>query len=150
MEESMMFLTELRENFGTAGKDIRTYNPVTLAYIGDCVYELVIRTLIMDQGNQAVNTMNKRKVSLVKAETQALMANAIQDRLTEEEQSVYRRGKNAKTNTMSKSSTASEYHQATGMEALIGYLYLTGQQTRLLQVMKMGLETIEGGSGLWE
>ena len=104
----------------------------------------------MDQGNQAVNTMNKRKVSLVKAETQALMANAILDRLTEEEQSVYRRGKNAKTNTMSKSSTASEYHQATGMEALIGYLYLTGQQTRLLQVMKMGLETIEGGSGLWE
>lgn len=150
MEESIMFLQELRETFGTQGKDIRMYNPVALAYIGDCVYELVIRTLIMDRGSQQVNAMNKRKVSFVKAETQAAMIQAIHDSLTEEEQDVYRRGKNAKTNTMSKSSTATEYHQATGLEALIGYLYLTGQQTRLLEVMKMGLNAVEGGSTLWE
>lgn len=149
MEESISMLDQIAKTFQTGEVDIRTYSPLTLAYIGDCVYELVIRTLIMKHGNQSVNNMSKIKVFYVKAETQAKMAEVLMNSMTEEEQSIYRRGKNAKTNTMSKSSTSADYHKATGMEAVIGYLYLMNQQNRLVELMKTGLIAVDGGN-LWK
>lgn len=85
--------------------DPRTYSPLVLAYIGDAVYELLIRTKVINHGSMQVNKMHKKSASLVKAETQANIIKAIQDDLTEEELAVYKRGRNAKSATMAKHAT---------------------------------------------
>lgn len=122
--------------------DIRSYSPLVLAYIGDAVYELLIRTKVINHGSMQVNKMHKKSASLVKAETQANLAKLLLEELTEEEQAVYRRGRNAKSATMAKHATMIDYRMATGFEALIGYLYLTNQMERVLQLVHDGLEKI--------
>ncbi len=104
--------------------DVRQYSPLTLAYLGDAVYEIVIRTIIVEKANAPVNRLHKRSSALVKASAQARLIKAIEARLTEEEVSVYKRGRNAKSYTMAKNATMTDYRMATGFEALMGYLYL--------------------------
>lgn len=122
--------------------DIRTYSPLVLAYIGDAVYELLIRTRVISRGSMQVSKMHKKSASLVKAETQANLIKILSEELTEEELTVYKRGRNAKSVTMAKHATMIDYRMATGFEALVGYLYLTDQTERLLALVHDGLERI--------
>ena len=122
--------------------DIRSYSPLVLAYIGDCIYELIIRTKIVNQGNTPVNKMHKKSSGLVKAATQAKIAKELETELSEEELAVYKRGRNAKSASMAKNATMIDYRMATGLEALFGYLYLTDQMNRLVALVNYGLEKI--------
>ena len=138
-------LEAIREQFDLKEQDIRSYSPLTLAYIGDGIYELVIRTMVTGWGNRPVNELNKLSTAYVKAETQAEMIIALKEELTEEEVEVFKRGRNAKPYTKAKNATRADYHKATGFEALMGYLYLTGQTQRMLQLIKRGIELTQKG-----
>ncbi|MEF9940213.1 MAG: ribonuclease III domain-containing protein [Clostridium sp.] len=129
-----------KEALKLAEVDIHSYSPLALAYIGDAVYELAIRSLIMNRGNMQVNKMHKKASTLVKAEAQANFYKLIAENLNEEERAIYKRGRNAKSGTMAKNATMLDYRMATGFEALIGYLYLTEQFERMAQILGSGLE----------
>ena len=116
------------------------YSPLALAYIGDAVYELAIRTLVMNRGNMQVNKMHKKSASLVKAQTQAELIKILEPELTPLEHAAYKRGRNAKSVTMAKHATMIDYRMATGFEALMGYLYLTEQFDRMAELLGKGLE----------
>ncbi|MBQ4563741.1 MAG: ribonuclease III [Lachnospiraceae bacterium] len=137
MEESLKGLFDPNEI------DVRTYSPLTLAFLGDAVFELMVRTLVVTKGNTAPEKLHKRTTRLVKAEAQAMMGHGIWEELTEEEQSVYRRGRNAQSYTHAKNATVSDYRHATGLESLFGYLYLCGRQERMLELMKRCVEIVE-------
>lgn len=142
MEESISLLDLIKQNFELKEVDIRAYSPLTLAYIGDCVYDLVIRTVVVERGNEPANKLHKKTVAYVKAQTQASMIEALLPYLTEEEEAVYKRGRNAKSYTSAKNASIGDYRKATGMEALVGYLYLTGQEARIMELIKTGLKEL--------
>ena len=123
-------LIQLKELFHLEDQDLRSYSPLTLAYIGDGVYELIIRTILVKNGNCPVNRLHKKASSLVKAGAQSAIMEVIEEKLTPEELSVYRRGRNAHSPTMAKHATMADYRRATGFEALMGYLYLKEDYTR--------------------
>lgn len=123
--------------------DIRNYSPLTLAYIGDGIYELIIRTLVVSKANTPVNKMHKKSASLVKAGTQSAMIEVLMEELTQEEIAVFKRGRNAKSATSAKNATIQDYRRATGLEALMGYLYLTGRSERMTRLIQMGLERLK-------
>ena len=127
------------EAFHLEEKDLRTYSPLTLAYIGDGVYELVIRTVLVKKGNCPVNQLHRKASSLVKAASQSAMMEFIEPMLTEEEHSVYRRGRNAHSPTMAKHATMADYRRATGFEALMGYLYLKEDYSRIVELVRKGI-----------
>ncbi len=131
-----MNFEDILNNWDIEAKDIRTYNPVTLAYIGDTIYDLIVRSLIVGEGNASVNVMNRRAASIVKAEAQAKVHDTILPMLSEEEADILRRGRNAHKKTSAKNASISDYHKATGVEALIGYLYMTGNTERIIEIMK--------------
>lgn len=133
-------LQQIKEQFQCSEPDIQTYSPLTLAYIGDCIFDLVIRSVVVLHGNRAVNDLHRFTAHIVKAQTQARMIEALYDDLTEEEQAVYRRGRNAKSHFSAKNASLGDYHKATGYEALVGYLYLTGQTDRAVKLIKLGLD----------
>ena len=118
---------------------ITDYSPLTLAYIGDGIYEIIIRTVIVDEANRQVNKIHKAASNLVKAQTQAEMIHLIMDDLTEEEVKIYKRGRNAKAITRAKNASMSDYRVATGFEALMGWLYLTKQSDRMMELIKMAV-----------
>lgn len=136
METNLM---QLKELFHLEDQDLRSYSPLTLAYIGDGVYELVIRTILVKKGNCPVNRLHKKASSLVKAGAQSAIMEVIEEKLTPEELSVYRRGRNAHSLTMAKHATMADYRRATGFEALMGYLYLKEDYTRMLTLIRMGI-----------
>ncbi len=142
MEESISLLDLIKQSFELKEVDIRAYSPLTLAYIGDCVYDLVIRTVVVERGNEPANKLHKKTVAYVKAQTQAAMIEALLPYLTEEEEAVYKRGRNAKSYTSAKNASIGDYRKATGMEALVGYLYLTGQEARIMELIKTGLKEL--------
>lgn len=142
MEESISLLSKLKKEFECKEVDIRAYSPLTLAYIGDCIYDVVIRTVIVERGNRTANKLHKAAVKYVNAGTQAAIVEALQEYLTEEELAVYRRGRNAKSYSTAKNATVGDYRKATGMEALIGYLYLSDRLERAIELIKIGLEQI--------
>ena len=132
-------LIQLKELFHLEDQDLRSYSPLTLAYIGDGVYELIIRTILVKKGNCPVNRLHKKASSLVKAGAQSAIMEVIEEELTPEELSVYRRGRNAHSPTMAKHATMADYRRATGFEALMGYLYLREDYTRMLTLVRMGI-----------
>lgn len=138
--DNLGFVTYLEEHLGLNKLDLRTFSPLTLAYIGDCIYEIVIRTILVHDGNAPVNKLHKRASNLVKASAQKEIFHKIRDELTEEEMSVFKRGRNAKSFTSAKNATIGEYRIATGFEALMGYLYLDNRMNRLIELVKKGLE----------
>lgn len=142
MEESIKYLME---QFQLEDPDIRTYSPLTLAYIGDGIYELYIRTILIKQGNCQANKLHKRASRLVKAPAQSAMIAVLEPLFTPEEEAVYKRGRNAKSYTTAKNATTGEYRRATGFEAVMGYLYLTGQYYRMIDLIKIGLEALDDG-----
>ena len=111
-------------------------SPLTLAYIGDAVFELVIRTAVVRRVNGRLKDMNRRAIEAVSARAQSEMVNVIEPMLTEEEKAVYKRGRNANSPTMAKHASVSEYRRATGLEALMGYLYLKGENRRIAELIR--------------
>lgn len=147
MEESITILDAIKREFDCKETDIRTYSPLTLAYIGDAVFDLVIRTIVVERGNKSANNLHKQTVAYVNARIQAKMVDALESELTEEELAVYHRGRNAKSYTTAKNASVIEYRKATGLEALCGYLYLSGQQERLLHLIHASITSIESKRG---
>ncbi len=143
MGESLNIYDILKKGFNLKENDIMSYSPLTLAYIGDAVYEIIIRTIVVSEGNTQVNKMHKKSSNLVKAETQANIIKAIMDDLSENELATYKRGRNAKSYTSAKNASISDYRMATGFEALIGYLYLSGQTERMTEIVKIGLSKVQ-------
>lgn len=140
--DKILFAGYLRNVLSIPQTDIKTYSPLTLAYIGDAIYDLIIRTVIVENGNAPVNKLHKQVSKLVQATAQAELYHSIQDQLTQEEMTVYKRGRNAKSFTSAKNAGIVEYRTATGLEALMGYLYLTDQTDRITQLIKPQLEKI--------
>lgn len=130
----------IKRNMGLKEIQINDYSPLTLAYIGDGIYEIVVRTVIVDEANRQVNKIHRAASELVKAGSQAKMIHLLEDMLTEEEQTIYKRGRNAKAVTRAKNASMSDYRTATGFEALMGWLYLTGQSQRMMELIKEGIE----------
>jgi ribonuclease-3 family protein len=146
MEEELKMTTEfctlLLESFGKEKQNTNLLSPLNLAYVGDAIYEVIIRTVILEEGNAPVNKLNAKARNFVKAESQALfMHKLVEDgALTEQEESIYRRGRNAKSYTSAKNASLSDYRTATGFEALMGYLYLEGQTKRMLELILRAVE----------
>lgn len=131
------------EQFGIVQGDIRSYSPLVLAYIGDAIYDLIIRSVIVGKGNARVNALHKRASRLVKAHSQAEMIQKLLPELTEKEYVIYKRGRNAKSFTMAKNATVADYRQATGFEALMGYLYLKNDLERMMELILKGLDKMK-------
>lgn len=143
MEKSLILKEKFFETFGLEEQDLRTYSPLTLAYIGDAIFELVVRTVLVERKNTQAEKLHKAATKIVKAETQALMIEALKEELTEEELAVFKRGRNAKAVTRAKNATMSEYRRATGFETLMGYLYLKGDMERMIELVHLGAEKAE-------
>ena len=141
--EGFEFVSYMNELFQMEEVDIREYSPLTLAYIGDCVYDLVIKSLVINAGNKQVNKLHQETSSLVQASTQSRMMRTMQEHLTEEEHAVYKRGRNAKSVSPAKNQSITDYRRATGFEALLGYLYLQKDYKRLLELVKIGLDSLD-------
>lgn len=144
MEKSLVELSkELERKLDTKQLDLRTYSPLTLAFIGDSIYDLMIRTMVVKEANRSNHVLHKKCARLVKAETQSMMMDGLLSLLTEEEEHVYKRGRNAKMTTMAKNASMLDYKKATGFEALMGYLYLKGENGRLLQLVAAALAVFD-------
>ncbi|MBR1704149.1 MAG: ribonuclease III [Clostridia bacterium] len=111
--------------------DPKQLSPLDLAFLGDCVYELFVREQLVSEANRPNRDLHAAKVKLVNAEAQEAAIKALLPLLTEEEQAVFRRGRNAHTHHTPKNMSSASYHAATGFEALFGYLYLKGELDRL-------------------
>ena len=132
----------MRDYFNTILTDeqLRSMSVLGLAHIGDAVYEMLIRTWLCANGKTTSKGLHYETVSYVKAPAQAKAVSIILDKLTEEELSVYKRGRNAKVNSVPKNADISEYHCATGLETLFGYLYLKGEKDRISELFDMIVE----------
>lgn len=142
MEESLKLAEEIRVLFECKPMDVRSYSPLTLAYIGDAIYDLIIRTVVVEKGNRSANALHKTAVKYVNAGTQAALIEALLPVLTSEETAVYHRGRNAKSYTTAKNASVADYRKATGLEALLGYLYLQGQTMRCMELVKQGIAAV--------
>lgn len=142
MDESINLLQKIKQEFDCKDVDLRTYSPLTLAFLGDCVYDIIIRTVVVERGNRATQGLHKKKSYLVNAKTQKELIESIQNLLTPEEEDIYRRGRNAKSYTTAKNASVGDYRKATGFEALLGYLYLDDKMDRVLFLVKEGLKRI--------
>lgn len=115
------------------GEDIKMLSPLQLAYIGDAVYELCIRTYLIKKGI-SMKKLHRETTQYVKAKSQSNIVHTLKNSLTDEEQSIVRRGRNAKANSIPKNVKLIDYKYATGFESLIGYLYLTGRDNRMMEL----------------
>ena len=145
MEKSVKweFDTYMQELFQMKELDIKEYSPLTLAYIGDSIYDLIIKSLVVNEGNRQVQKLHKETSMRVQASAQSKMMRAIQEHLTEEEHAVFKRGRNAKSVSPAKNQSITDYRRATGFEALMGYLYLKKEWKRMLELVKIGLESMD-------
>ena len=137
MEEILDYLLK---PFNIERKEAKEFSPLVLAYIGDAVYELIVRSMLVSMGNRPVNKLNKDATSLVKAGAQSEIIKLISDKLSEEEYTVFKRGRNSSPHTMAKNASMSDYKYATGFEALIGFLYLDNRCDRALELVKLGID----------
>ncbi len=147
MEKSVewQFDSYMREIFQMHEVDIKEYSPLALAYIGDSIYDLIIKSLVLNEGNKQVQKLHIKTSSYVQAKTQSLMMRTLQEHLTEEEHAVYKRGRNAKSVSPAKNQTVTDYRRATGFEALLGFLYLKKDWKRILDLVKMGIDSLDKG-----
>ena len=121
-------------NFGELSGRSREYSALSLAYIGDCVYEIYVRSYLLGKGNRRVNDLHRMATQYVRAKAQAEFYHKIEDILTENEKAVFHRGRNTKSHPP-KNADVIEYKIATGVEALIGYLYIEGKSDRISELM---------------
>lgn len=137
-------LADIGDFFPQKETDIRTYSPLALAFLGDAVYSLIVRTIIVEKGNRQAEKLHNETTHLVSARAQASVGDAIKDLLTEEEARIYRRGHNSNPYHHAKNASLSDYLKATGVETLCGYLYLKGELPRILELLRAGIQ----GAGL--
>ena len=130
-----------------AGQDPKLLSPLTLAFVGDGVYELLVRRNVVEGGNMPTKKLNARKVELVRASAQAAVYDELEPMLTDREREILRRGRNAHTGSVPKNAQMADYRKATGLEALFGFLYLEGDDTRLQdlfqEAMRISQERME-------
>ncbi|MBQ3503795.1 MAG: ribonuclease III [Oscillospiraceae bacterium] len=122
-------------------QQINAISNLGLAHMGDCVFEILCRAYLCSRGEKTVDRLHRDTISMVKASSQAKFADKLLPHLNEEELSWYRRGKNSHVHAVPKSCTPAEYAKATGLEALFGALYLTGQTQRLNTLFQKGMES---------
>ena len=120
--------------------DIRQYSPLALAYMGDCIFDLCVREYLLKQANMPANKLHQKSKALVNATSQSKMYKSLIDMVSEEEKAILKRGRNANSNTKAKNATMIDYKNATGLEALFGYLYLKGEQQRINELFKICLD----------
>jgi len=123
-------------------REANNYSPLSLAFLGDSVYDTLIREYLLRMGNMPVSKLHSAKIRLVCAEYQSEIYGFISDFLTEHEMSVMKRGRNASGNTVPKHADPAQYHRATGLECLFGYLYITGQEERINELFRLISENI--------
>lgn len=131
-----------KEIFDIQHASAESYSPLALAYIGDAIFDVIVRTIEISKSNRQVNKYHKDVSKIVCAPTQAEMVLAIMDSLTEEEQGIYKRGRNANSYTKAKNASRTQYRNATGFEAVLGYLYLQENFERLFHVVRMALDSL--------
>ncbi len=147
MEESLKeggksFDAVISESFGLEERDWTQYSPLTLAWLGDTVFDLLVRTGEVKKANMSADKLHKKASAVVNARNQARLAALVQEHLSEEEAAIYRRGRNTSPKHNAKNAERREYLEATGFEALIGYLYLRRRYERIAELMKLcALET---------
>lgn len=139
-------LAQIKSQFELTGVKPNEYSPLTLAFIGDGVYGLVVKSVIVLKGNCPANELNAKTVRYVKAVSQAKVADYFinNDLLSEEEANIYRRGRNAKASSTAKNASVGDYRKATGLEALMGYLYLDNRSDRMIDLMRIGMDMLDG------
>ncbi len=131
----MEFIDEMKAHMPVINSvDIRSVPPLTLAYIGDTVMDLMIRTYFATSTHEVVSKLNNRAVGLVRASAQARLLGVMDPFLTDEEKDIVRRGRNAKSSTMPKNADVNDYRLATGLEALLGYLFVMGRTGRISEL----------------
>jgi ribonuclease-3 family protein len=144
MSTEIHLIDEIRLCFPAESKDVRSIAPLKLAYLGDAVFEIIVRTIVLDTTGGPVKNLHSKTSSLVNAASQASLAAAMQEKLNEEEAAMFRHGRNAKTSSVAKHADIHDYRNATGLEALFGYLYLTNQTNRAIELLKYALEKTKG------
>ncbi len=134
------FFSQIQEYFGMSALRPEQYSALALAYIGDGVYDLMIRTIVIDLGSGKVKDFHRITSGVVKAESQAKLMRVIEGYLDTQELAIYKHGRNAKSATSAKNASIVDYRIATGFEALIGYLYLSHRMERAMELVKLGLK----------
>ena len=140
MEESLKLLNENIDEECSAADQ---YSPLTLAYLGDAVYELAVRSRLVSRANMQVNKLHKQAIKYVSAEAQCAAVEKLIPLFTEKELKIFKRGRNAKPHSMAKNATVKEYLEATGFEAVIGYLYLNREYERVAELIKAAVEALD-------
>ena len=125
-------------------RDINNISMLGLAHIGDGVYELLTRTMLCSDGNKKVTEMHKKSVAIVNAPAQAAEMERLLPHLTADELAIYKRGRNAKVNSVPQKADIGQYHAATGLEALFGWLYLQGRTERINDLYSVCVEETDG------
>ena len=145
MEQSIEFEIDsyMRQALDIRETEAELYSPLTLAYIGDSIYDLIIKTKVISEGNKQVKKLHQMTSGMVQASAQSEMMRVLQELLTEEEHAVYKRGRNAKSVSPAKNQSLTDYRRATGFEALMGWLYLKKDWKRMIDLIKIGLEHLE-------
>ena len=128
---------------GMMQTDPDTASPLVLAYIGDCVFDLIIKLMVAGKGKRQVHKLHEETSHYVHASSQSYMMRFMQEHLNEQEHAVYRRGRNARSVSPAKNQSITDYRRATGFEALIGYLYLKREYRRLTDLVTIGLESLK-------
>lgn len=142
-EESLNICRYIEDVFNIEKPDFRTMSPLNYAFIGDCIFDLVVRTIYVSKGTTSVNKLHKNCSAHVRAGAQMQIFKLIEEELSEEELLIAKRGRNAKIHSSAKNATLREYRYATGMETMVGYLYMKGEMKRVVELMKMGIERFD-------
>ncbi len=134
----------IKQQFGLEGSDPKQYSPLSLAFIGDSVYGAVAKSVVVLGGNCPANTLDAKAVRYIKAVSQAKAADYMIEAgvLTDEEMAIYKRGRNAKSPTVAKNAPVGDYRKATGLEAVVGYVYLKGDTDRVVELVRTAIEAI--------
>ena len=143
IKDTLALNSYIKQQFDIKEVDMRTYSPLTLAYIGDGIYDIIIRSIVVDRANTSANRLHKHTSCMVKAETQARMIELLEEHLSQEEADIYRRGRNAKSYTTAKNASVADYRKATGFEAVMGYLYLKDDIKRAIELVKLGAQLLD-------
>ena len=141
------FCDALEKNMDVKWKEAGEYSPLVLAYIGDAVFEIIIRSRVVAIANMQVKKMHGVTEGVVKAQTQSALVELVSDMLTDEEEAVYKRGRNAKSHSVAKNASIQDYRRATGFEALLGYLYLKKDFERMTEIVEAGIERYKENTG---
>jgi len=146
IQSNAALLDNIRASFDLPKPPPELLSPVILAYLGDAVYEVVTRMIVATSENRPINAINKDNRQLVNAVTQARLAEILASEFDYEEAAQYKRGRNAKTQSSAKNASIHDYRKATGLEAVIGYLYLKGRNARITYLLSMGMNALDSGS----